>query len=157
MQTYLAIILITLLALFFLGRWFVHTPSEKIRATLPRLALLIAAATLILLVVTGRLHWFFAIIGGMIPVAMRFLRLWQVVKVFKRPPQPGNVRPKPGAIPREEAYEILGLKPGASKEEIIEAHRKLIQKIHPDRGGSAHLAGQINKAKETLLGPRDQA
>ncbi|MGH8551166.1 MAG: molecular chaperone DnaJ [Methylococcales bacterium] len=58
----------------------------------------------------------------------------------------------PDDMTREEALEILGLAANSLPGDIIAAHRRLIQKIHPDRGGSDYLAAKINRAREVLLG-----
>lgn len=65
---------------------------------------------------------------------------------------PGRaVRRDPGALSEEEAYQVLGLDPGASPEAIRLAHRALIKKLHPDQGGTTDLAARVNAAKDVLL------
>ena len=50
-----------------------------------------------------------------------------------------------------EALQILGLEGAPTRDEIIQAHRRLIQKLHPDRGGNDYLASRVNLAKDVLL------
>lgn len=69
----------------------------------------------------------------------------------------GNSGPQPPTTERpdtDEALRILGLAPGASREDILQAHKRLMQKLHPDRGGNDYLAAKVNAARDELLGSR---
>ncbi|GLK80788.1 J domain-containing protein [Methylopila turkensis] len=59
----------------------------------------------------------------------------------------------PGVMTEQEAYQVLGLEPGASAEQIVRAHRTLMKKLHPDHGGTTALAARVNAARDLLMRP----
>ena len=138
-----------------------NTPEEQKKGLYLKLGLSGLAIVLILLAVTGRIHWIGAMIGALIPIVRRstpfLIRMFTLFQQFlgtKTKADDNGQSPPPQAnsdMDEESAYAALGLSPGATKEEIIQAHRKMMQKVHPDRGGSDYLAAQINQAKELLI------
>lgn len=66
-------------------------------------------------------------------------------------PAGGDAHYASSGMSHDQALAVLGLKEGADRDAIIKAHRSLIQKLHPDRGGNDYLAAQINLAKDLLL------
>lgn len=117
-------------------------------------------AILLVLAVTGHLNLITAMIAGLVALVPRLMSLLKYLPFFSRMYQqhqsqkPGQQAPaaKNANMGKDEAMEILGLKDGYNKEDVIQAHRRMMQKNHPDRGGSDHLAAQINTAKDALLG-----
>ena len=116
---------------------------------------------LAILAVTGHLNIITAAIAGLVALLPRAMQFARYLPLINRLYQNNNQQhqqqaqtPPPGrqAMSPDEARKLLGLKPGHTKDDIIQAHRRMMQKVHPDRGGSDYLAAQINKAKETLLG-----
>lgn len=113
-------------------------------------------ALIIFMVMRGRLHW----LGGLVAASIPFLPdLYQKflarLRENKNPGQE-NQAPQAPLTSTEEAMEILGLSGNIDQGEITaemitDAHRKLIQKLHPDRGGNDYLAAKINQARDLLL------
>jgi small-conductance mechanosensitive channel len=112
------------------------------------------------LAITGHLNIITALIAGLVALLPRAFQLLKYLpflsRIYQQNKQHGqsSQAPPPGgkqAMSSEQAMEILGLKPGYTKQDVIQAHRRMMQKVHPDRGGSDYLAAQINQAKETLI------
>lgn len=158
------LVLLLIIIAFYGLRAFQKAPPEKVARLGKILFYSLLGIGFLFLAATGHLNGLFALIGLVIAFAARLLpmllryapylyRLWlDFISVKQQHSgQNGNtIHPKSG-MSKAEAYEVLGLKTGASETEIVAAHRKLMQKIHPDRGGSDYLAAKINLAKKVLL------
>lgn len=70
---------------------------------------------------------------------------------FSEQSDTGAYQPASSSDPVTEAYEVLGLQPGATDDEVRAAHRELMKAVHPDHGGSSYLASKINEARDRLL------
>jgi hypothetical protein len=148
---------IAILALILLGvRVFERAPVAAIRTFLYWVLGFGGVALALLLLVSGR---GIPILTAVAVAAPLVRRTWQHRKAAAgfaagpgqdaKPDAPSRSRQ---GLSRDEAYAVLGLKPGASEAEIRDAHRRLMRAAHPDTGGSDWLAARINQARDTLLG-----
>ncbi len=141
-----------------------RVPADKRKDLIFKSVVGVIIGTLVVLAVTGRMHWLYALGGTIAAFMPRLISALKYLPLLNRmreqlggqkaqqSGQRSAGRANPGNMTVEQAREILGVNAGASKEEIIKAHRRMMLKVHPDRGGSDYLAAQINQAKDTLLG-----
>ena len=157
------IILIAALGVtLYLWVWLKARYQEQGRPFAVKATLVACALLLIGLAATGRVHWLGALLASAL-AGMRFLLpiifkslplLAPFLKRAKAEQGDNNANANTGSssdMTETEAFAVLGLDHNATEEEIIMAHRRLIQKLHPDTGGNEYLATQLNIAKEVLL------
>lgn len=121
-------------------------------------SVILLGLALLVLAITGKLN---GLIAGMGLVALVFLRLLPALARFAEHQQQlwnlyaERVRQQLANtnmnMDKSQALDILGLTEGATEADVVDAHRKLVSKLHPDRGGSAYLTAQINLARKLLL------
>jgi len=143
-----AILTVLLLGL----RAFERAPVGAIYTLLKWIAAFGGIALVLLLFLSGRGA---QALGGLVLVGPLLWRRWHQGKAAfggfgsTAPPPPPR---QSASMTRQEAFEVLGLKPGADADAIHAAHRRLMRTAHPDAGGSDWLASRVNQARDVLLG-----
>ncbi|MDO6441375.1 molecular chaperone DnaJ [Marinobacter sp. 2_MG-2023] len=138
--------------------------AEKKKAATWKLVLVVGGAFLAFMVLTGRVHVLTAAVAALIPLLRKLPELVRFIPALNRffsgtrdagnghGSSGGQAGPLPSnAMSEREACEILGVSAACTKDDVVMAHRRLMQKMHPDRGGSDYLAAKINEAKSVLL------
>lgn len=123
-------------------RWLLNTDPAVLAVAFKRSAIILVSLSVIFLLATGRMNFVIPLLVALLPVVLPALN--RFLNIYKGPSS--------GKMTLAEAYEVLDLQPGASRQEIIEAHKRLIKKVHPDTGGSTYLTQKLNEAKDLLLG-----
>lgn len=156
-------LLFIIIAAFFWLKSLAKKTADERKSYIRKSILYTLIPILVFLAATGRLNWVIAAMGVIIasisrflPIALRYApqlqRLWSAFRTYevfgKTPP---GAQKASATMTMEEACKVLDIPATATHQEIIAAHRRLILKNHPDRGGSSYLAAQINRAKEMLL------
>jgi len=148
--------LIILLALIFLAWYlrnrFISTPKADRKRLITGWLLWLTVAIVVAMALTGRLHW----IGGLMALSVPFIRqfaLWFMQRKLNEMDAKNNSQEvsSESEMDRQKALQILNLGEQPSREEIVQAHRKMMQKNHPDQGGSDYLAAILNQAKDLLI------
>jgi len=158
--------IIIFILIFFLLSWFTKTNSKKITKGVRSIIVILSVILAILFLIGGRLLFSLPLLLLALSIlkikgltAIQIFQLWRLINYlrssgrFSYYSQANQARPSSN-LSLDEAYKILGIKKGCSKEEVIKATNNLQKKIHPDVNVNANterLSQLVNEAKETIL------
>ena len=158
--------IIIFILVFLLLSWFTKTSSKKIAKGARTLIFILSVILAILFVIAGRFLFSLPLLLLAMSVlkikgltAIQIFQLWRLLQYLRNSGRfsyygRSNQTQPSSNLSVEEAYKILGLKKGCSKDDVIKATNKLQQKIHPDVNPNANterLSQIVNEAKETIL------
>ena len=158
--------IIIFIVIFLLLSWFARTNTRKIAKNLRKLIVILALMLAVLLAVGGRILFslplFFLVLSALKLKGLTAFQIWQMWRVLNFLRSTGrfsyfgkqNQTQASSNLSIDEAYKILGIKKGCSKQDVIKAANKLQKKIHPDVDPNANterLSQIVNEAKETII------
>lgn len=136
--------------------WVRVDPAEREPIALKRIAIAVCLV-IIAMALTGRMHWLAAIFGALPLVWRTLVRVLGILPLIsgllgkRRQRQQTRARASRTEMDYIQALEVLGLSEPLDRQMVINAHRNLMQRCHPDQGGSDFLAAQLNQARDILL------
>jgi len=157
-------IIIFVIVYLFLN-WFARTSSKKIALSIKKIVVYLSLFIAALFTIAGKflfsLPFLFVILSGLKIkglTALQMFQLWRLIQFLKnsRHFTQNQSRQTPGSsnVSTDEAYKLLGLSKGCSKEEVLSAATKLQKKIHPDINRDVkteRLSQLVNEAKEKII------
>ena len=164
MNLFLLGIIIFVIVYLFLN-WFARTSSKKITLTIKKIAVYLSLALAAILTIGGKflfsLPFFFVILSGLKIkglTALQVFQLWRLIQFLKNSSRFSQsqfgINQGSASITINEAYKLLGLLKGCSKEEVLQAAMKLQKKIHPDMNREVkteRLSQLVNEARDKIL------
>ena len=150
---------------FLLLSWFVKTSSKKLAKSIRNLIIILSFLIAMVLAIGGKILFslplFFLAVSALKIKGLTAFQIWQIWRLLNYLRSTGryshfrgdNQNRSSSDLSTDDAYKILGIKKGCSKEEIIKAANSLQKKIHPDMGNknSEYLSKLVNSAKDVIL------
>tara|TARA_B100001057_G_scaffold412105_1_gene428039 strand:+ start:67 stop:576 length:510 start_codon:yes stop_codon:yes gene_type:complete len=157
------IIIFVIIYLFL--NWFARASSKKIATTIKKMVVYLSLILAVLFTIGGKFifslpMWLILLSGLKIKgfTALQMYQLWRLIQFMKNSGRfsQGQFGKSQGSsnISTDEAYKLLGLKKGVSKEEVLKTAKRLQQKIHPDMNRdikTERLSQLVNEAKEKII------
>lgn len=157
-------IIIFVIVYLFLN-WFTRTSSKKIALFIKKIIVYLSLIIAAIFTIGGKflfsLPFLFVILSGLKIkgfTALQMFQLWRLIQFLKNSGRfsQGKFNQAQGSssISNDEAYKLLGLSKGCSKEEVLIAANKLQKKIHPDMNRDVkteRLSQLVNEAKEKII------
>lgn len=144
---YLLFALGAALGLYGLYKFFLTANTRQITSFFITGSFIVVCIALFFMAVTGRLPAAVGLVLALWPLALGY---WKSRENAKKPRKAPKKKPEP-SLSRAEALEILALEEPVTEEQIEEAYKRLMLKVHPDQHGSDWLAAKLNQARDLLL------